>query len=181
MKNRIFGYLDNPSNYLGVSSSRTLLGNLRLWQIPRSDEELDIVINEIGHSILPGVYLLFGEKGEKKVHIGQSENLKARMSNNISYPDEKIKNWERAIIISDARNAMQSDLNDEIIRHILANYLINLFKINRYKVMTTSSRIPSLHSTQIILANFFKEELNLLLIRKRLITKVLTDNIKSSI
>jgi hypothetical protein len=41
--------------------------------------------------------------------------------------------------------------------------------------MTSSSRIPSLRSTQITLVNSFKEELILLLTRKSKITKVLTE------
>ena len=175
MESRNFGYLENPANSLDIIRARTLLGNLRLWDLPRREEALDIVINEIGHSPIPGIYLLFDERNEKKVYIGQSENLKNRMITHIASPEDKIKNWERVIIINDARNASQSDLNDENIRLILENYLVNLFKINKYKVMTTSSRTPSLRSTQIMLVNSFKEELIVLLTRKSKITKVLTE------
>lgn len=175
MESRNFGYLENPANCLDIIRARTLLGNLRLWDMPKREEALDIIINEIGHSPIPGIYLLFDERNEKKVYIGQSENLKNRMTNHIAAPEDKIKIWERAIIINDARNASQSDLNDENIRLILENYLINLFKINRYKVMTTSSRTPSLRSTQIMLVDSFKEELVILLTRKSKITKVLTE------
>lgn len=169
-----FGYMDNPANGLGIIRSRTLLGNFRLWDMPRSEEALDIVINEIGHSPIPGLYLLFDERN-KKVYIGQSENLKNRLTTHITSPEEKIKNWERAIIINDARNASQSDLNDENIRLILETYLVKLFKINRYKVTTVSSRKPSLSATQKTLTNSFKEELILLLTRKSKITKILTE------
>jgi len=174
MSNWDFGYMDNPANGLGIIRSRTLLGNFRLWDMPRSEEALDIVINEIGHSPIPGLYLLFDEKN-KKVYIGQSENLKSRLATHITSPEEKIKNWERAIIINDARNASQSDLNDENIRLILETYLVKLFKINRYKVTTVSSRTPSLSATQKTLTNSFKEEIILLLTRKSKITKVLTE------
>ena len=131
MESRNFGYLENPANSLDIIRARTLLGNLRLWDLPRREEALDIVINEIGHSPIPGIYLLFDERNEKKVYIGQSENLKNRMITHIASPEDKIKNWERVIIINDARNASQSDLNDENIRLILENYLVNLFKINK--------------------------------------------------
>ena len=67
MERHDFGYLDNPANGLDIIRARTLLGNLRLWDIPRREEALDIVINEIGHSPIPGIYLLFDEKSEKKV------------------------------------------------------------------------------------------------------------------
>jgi hypothetical protein len=172
---RDFGYLDNPANGLDIIRSRTLVGNLRIWDIPRSEEALDIVISEIGHTLIPGLYLLFDERNEKKVYIGQSENLKNRLTTHIKSPEDKIKNWERAIIINDARNSSQSDLNDENIRLILENYLINLFKINRYKVTTISSRAPSLSATQKALVNSFKAELIVLLTRKSKITKVLTE------
>jgi len=66
-------------------------------------------------------------------------------------------------------------LNDENIRLILENYLVNLFKINRYKVTTVSSRTPSLSSTQMTLVDAFKEEIVVLLIRKSKISKVLTE------
>lgn len=175
MENRTFGYLDNPANGLDIIRARTLLGNLRLWDMPRREAALDIVINEIGHSPIPGIYLLFDERSEKKVYIGQSENIKLRLMSHISAPDEKIKNWDRAIIINDARNASQSDFNDENIRLVLENYLVSLFKINRYNVTTSSTRNPSLSSTQITLVNSFKEELIVLLTRKSKISKILTE------
>ncbi|MBS1258332.1 MAG: hypothetical protein MAG551_01390 [Candidatus Scalindua arabica] len=175
MSNREFGYLDNPANGLDIIRARTLLGNLRLWDIPKSEEALEIVINEIGNSPIPGIYMLFDERSDKKVYIGQSEDLKNRLATHVKSPDDKIKNWERVIIINDARNASQSDLNDENIRLNLENYLISLFKINRYKVTTFSSRTPSLSATQKALVKSFKEELVVLLTRKSKITKVLTE------
>jgi len=46
MEGRSFGYLENPANCLDIIRARTLLGNLRLWDIPGREEALDIVINE---------------------------------------------------------------------------------------------------------------------------------------
>lgn len=40
MSNLDFGYMDNPANGFGIIRSRTLLGNFRLWDIPRSEEAL---------------------------------------------------------------------------------------------------------------------------------------------
>ena len=127
MGTRQFGYQDTPPNGLGIVRARTLIGNLRLWDFPRSEEALDIVIAEIGQSPIPGLYLLFDERYEKKVYIGQSENLKARLTTHIKSPETKIKHWERVIVINDARNATQSDLNDENIRLVLEDYLVSLF------------------------------------------------------
>lgn len=168
-----YGYLSNPANGLGIVRSRTLIGNLRLWDIPRSEEALDTVVDEIGRSPLPGLYMLFDERTDKKVYIGQTENLKSRLSTHLKTPDEKIKNWDRAIIINDARNSSYSDFNDENIRLVLEDFLIRLFRINKYKVVTSSSRTPSLSSTQKILCESFKEEIVILLTNKSKITKAL--------
>jgi len=64
-----YGYLSNPANGLGIVRSRTLIGNLRLWDIPRCEEALDTVVDEIGRSPLPGLYMLFDERTDKKVLI----------------------------------------------------------------------------------------------------------------
>jgi hypothetical protein len=172
---REFGYLENPANGLDIIRSRTLEGNLRLWDFPKNEEALDIIINEIGNSPIPGIYMLFDERSEKRVYIGESENLKSRLTTHLKSPEDKIKHWERATIINDARNASQSDLNDGNIRLILENYLVSLFKINKYKVVTLSSRMPSLSATQTALVASFKEEIVVLLTRKNKITKILTE------
>lgn len=168
-----YGYLSNPTNGLGIVRSRTLIGNLRIWDIPRSEEALDTVVDEIGRSPLPGLYMLFDERTDKKVYIGQTENLKSRLSTHLKTPDEKIKNWDRAIIINDARNSSHSDFNDENIRLVLEDFLVRLFRINKYKVVTSSSRTPSLSSTQKTLCESFKEEIVILLTNKSKITKAL--------
>ena len=175
MSNRDYGYSDNPANGLDIVRSRTLVGNLRLWDIPRKEQTLEIVINEIGESAIPGLYMLFEERGEKRVYIGQTENIKSRLSSHMKSPEDKIKNWDRAIIINDGRNAHQSDLNDENIRFVLEDYLVKLFKVNKYKVTTISSRTPSLSSTQKTLALSFKEELVVLLTRKSKISKIIME------
>ena len=170
-----YGYLSNPANGLGIVRSRTLVGNLRLWDIPRSEEALDTVIDEIGQTPIPGLYMLFDERVEKKIYIGQTENLKNRLSAHLKTPDEKIKNWDRVLIVNDARNSSHSDFNDENIRLVLEDFLIRLFRINKYKVVTSSSRTPSLSSTQQTLCEFFKEEVVILLSNKSKIAKVLTE------
>lgn len=167
-----FGYLDNPANGLDIIRARTLIGNLRLWDIPRKQEAIDIVVHEIGSSPLPTLYLLFSDK---KVYIGQTENLKNRLDSHIKNPEDKIKNWGRAIIINDARNAPNSDMNDENIRLSLENFLVRLFKINRYTVVTSAIRTPGLSATQKILVDSFREELTVLLTRKSKISKILTE------
>ena len=176
MEDHDYGYQDTPANGLGIVRARTLLGNFRLWDIPRSEQALDTVVDEVGNSPIPGLYMLFDERSDKKVYIGQTENIKNRLAAHMRSPEDKIKNWDRAFIINDGRNASQSDLNDENIRLVLENYLVNLFKINKYKVTTSSSRTPSLSSTQKTLVDSFKEEIVILLTRKSKISKVLTES-----
>ena len=175
MLSRDLGYQDNPANGFDIIRARTLVGNLRLWDLPRSEEALDITIKEIGHTHIPGIYLLLDEKHNKKVYIGQSENLKNRLTNHIKSPEDKIKKWNRVIIINDARNSGLSDLSDENIRLYLEEYLVRLFKNNRYNVVTASSRTPSLSPTQKIMVISFKDEVNVLLTGYRKITKLLTE------
>jgi hypothetical protein len=170
-----FGYVDNPANGLGIIRARTLIGNLRLWDIPKSEQAIDMVVNEVGRSPIPGICMLFEEGIGKGVYIGQTENIKNRLYSHIKNPEEKIRNWNRAIIINDGRNAEQSDMNDENIRLTLENYLVNLFKVNIYKVVTSSIRTPGLSSTQNIITMSFKDEIIILLTRKSKISKVLTE------
>lgn len=166
-----YGFINNPENGLGIVRARTMLGNLRLWDMPRSEQALKQVIDEIGKSPLPGLYMLFDERSEKKVYIGQTENLEARLQTHMKTPEEKIKHWDRVFLINDARNASQSDLNDENIRLILEDYLVQLFKLNRYAVVTSATRVPGLSATQTALSNSFKEEINILLSNKGKIAK----------
>jgi len=166
-----YGFISNPVNGLGIIRARTMLGNLRLWDMPRSEQALVLIIDEIGKSPLPGIYLLFDERSEKKVYIGQTENLETRLKTHMKTPEDKIKSWERAFIINDARNAAHSDLNDENIRLVLEDYLVRLFKLNRFQVETSASRQPGLSATQKTLCESFKEEINILLANKGKINK----------
>jgi hypothetical protein len=168
------GFLDSPINGLGIIRARTLLGNLRLWDIPRSEQALQMVIQEIGVSPIPALYILIDDRSEKKVYIGQSEDISARLTSHLKSADPKIKNWQRALILNDGRNASQSDLNDENIRLTLENYLVSLFKLNRYQVVTAVTRQPSLSSLEAIIVAAFRQEINILLSNKGRISRFLS-------
>lgn len=170
-----YGFTSNPINGLGIVRARTLVGNLRMWDMPRNEQALDAIVDEIGRSPIPCLYMLFDERSGKKVYVGQTENLKGRLTSHIKSPEDKIKNWDRAIIINDGRNATQSDLNDENIRLVLEDYLVKLFKLNRYKTVTVSSRSPSLSSQQKTLFISFKDEIAILLSNKNKINKFITE------
>lgn len=167
------GFQSLPENGLKIVRSRTLLGNLRLWEIPRSEKALATVVEEIGRSPIPGLYVLVDERAEKRAYIGQTEDLASRLLIHIRTPEEKIRHWQRAFIFNDGRSASQSDLNDENIRLTLENYLVDLFKINRYRVVTVSTRLPGLSSNQRILCDAFREEINVLLSNRGAITRFL--------
>jgi len=60
------GFQSLPENGLKIVRARTLLGNLRLWEIPRSEQALETVVEEIGRSPIPGLYVLLDERAEKR-------------------------------------------------------------------------------------------------------------------
>lgn len=165
------GYWSIPANGLGIVRARTLLGNLRLWDFPRSEAALSQVIQEISQAPIPGIYVLIDERPNKRVYIGQTENVFFRLATHIKTPDAKIKNWQRALIFNDGRSAPQSDLTEENIRLALEDYLVRLFKINRYEVVTSTTRAPVLSAQQTILVNAFREEINLLLSHKEKVSR----------
>ncbi len=167
------GFQSLPENGLKIVRSRTLLGNLRLWEIPRSERALETVAEEIGRSPIPGLYVLLDERAEKRAYIGQTEDVRTRLLIHIRTPEDKIQQWQLAFIFNDGRSASQSDLNDENIRLTLENYLVELFKINKYRVVTSSTRLPSLSPSQKTLCDAFKEEINVLLFNRGRITRFL--------
>lgn len=167
------GFHQAPMNGLGIVRARTWLGNLRLWDIPRAEKALNTVLEEIGRPPIPGLYVLLDERAEKRAYVGQTEDLSQRLLSHIRTPEDKIHQWQRALILNDGRSAPQSDLNDENVRLALERYLVDLFKINRYRVVTSATRQPALSPNQHILCNAFKEEINILLYNLRIVTRFL--------
>lgn len=168
------GFLSSPENGLGIVRARTILGNLRFWDIPRLEQALATMIKEIGKSPIPGLYLLVDERSEKKMYVGQTEDLESRLTTHMKTPEEKIKNWQRALIFNDGRNASQSDLNDENIRLTLENYLVRLCKLNHYRVVTSATRSPSLSAQQITFVKAFEKEINILLSNKGRVSRFIS-------
>ncbi len=168
------GYWSIPANGLGIVRARTLLGNLRLWDFPRSEAALSQVIQEISQAPIPGVYVLIDERPNKRVYIGQTENISTRLATHIKTPEPKIKNWQRALLFNDGRSSPQSDLTEENVRLALEDYLVRLFKINRYEVVTSATRAPVLSAQQTVLVNAFREEINLLLSNKEKVSRFIS-------
>ncbi|MCS7009894.1 MAG: GIY-YIG nuclease family protein [Anaerolineales bacterium] len=165
------GYWSIPANGLGIVRARTLLGNLRLWDFPRSEAAFLQVVQEISQAPIPGVYVLIDERPNKKVYVGQTENLANRLLSHIKTPEAKIRNWQRALVFNDGRSSPQSDLTEENVRLALEDYLVQLFKINRYEVVTSATRAPVLSPQQTVLVNAYREEINWLLSNKEKVSR----------
>lgn len=165
-----FGYHQDLKNGDGIIRARTT-GHLRSWDIPRTLHALEILKKEWGNLEYPGIYILFDSSG-RKVYIGEAKDICNRLKTHLSSPEDKIKDWNRAVVINDGRSAMQSDFNDSVIRKSLELYLIYLFKANRYTVVAQGE--PQKHNPhQKSMIQAFKDEFDYLLMKKNCITKLI--------
>ncbi|MFN3532901.1 MAG: hypothetical protein ACK41Q_10380, partial [Candidatus Brocadia sp.] len=165
-----FGYHQDLKNGDGIIRARTT-GHLRSWDIPRTLYALGVLKKEWGSLEYPGIYILF-DSTSKKVCIGEAKDIYNKLKTHLTSPEDKIKDWNRAVIINDGRSAMQSDFNDSVIRKSLELYLISLFKANRYVVVAQGE--PQKHNPhQKSMVQAFKEEFDFLLLKKNCITKLI--------
>lgn len=130
-----YGYHEDPRNGDGIVRARTTLGQLRSWKIPRTLKALNILYREFGKTDFPGLYILF-HKTRKEVYVGEAKSLYNRLKTHTTTPEEKIKDWDHALVINDGRPATQSDFNDTVIRKSLEWHLIRLLKVNKYDVLS---------------------------------------------
>lgn len=165
-----FGYHQDLKNGDGIVRARTT-AHLRSWDIPRTLRALEVLKKEWVNLEFPGIYILFDSSG-KKVYIGEAKDICNRLKTHMTSPEDKIKAWDRAVIVNDGRAAMQSDFNDSVIRRSLEIYLIALFKANRYSVVAQGEPQKQ-NSLQKSLVHAFIEEFNFLLMKKNLITKLI--------
>ncbi len=162
------GYHEDPKNSNGIIRARTTK-QIRSWHIPRSIKALEKLNEEMGKIAFPGNYLLFDQM---KVYIGEAGNIYDRLKNHIKNPEDKIKNWDNALIFNDGRPATQSDFNDTVVRLALELYLIRLFKANKYRVVS-QGRQTTLNPIQKQTVNSLLQELNYFLLKKNIISKAL--------
>jgi len=165
------GYHEDPKNSDGIVRSRTTK-QIRSWDIPRSTRALEVFNIELGKMESPGIYILFEDKN--KVYIGEAKSLYDRLKTHMDSPEDKIKNWDRAVLINDGRPATQSDFNDAVVRKALELYLIKLFKANKYTVVSQGEP-QKLNSFQDFLFKSLREELDFFLLKKNVISKVLEE------
>jgi len=171
MSNSNIGYQEDPENSEGIIRARTTK-QIRSWEIPRTMKALEVLNIELGRIEFPGIYILF--EGKNKVYIGEAKSIYIRLKTHKSNPEDKIKNWSKALIINDGRPAMQSDFNDTVVRKALELYLIKLFKANKYTVVAQGEP-QKLNAIQKFLVRTLREELNFFLLKKNVITKVLEE------
>jgi len=169
--NNDIGYHEDPKNSDGIIRARTTK-QIRLWEVPRNTKALEALNNEFGRIKFPGIYVLF--EGENKVHVGEAKNIYNRLKAHISNPEDKIKNWERVIVINDGRPATQSDFNDTVVRKDLELHLIQLFKANRYTVVAQGEP-QTLNGRQRHLVNSLMNELTFFLLKKNIIIRPLEE------
>ncbi len=170
MANTEIGYHEDPKNSNGIIRARTTK-QIRSWHIPRSIKALEKLNEEMGKTAFPANYLLFEQM---KVYIGEAGNIYDRLKNHIKNPEDKIKNWDNALILNDGRPATQSDFNDTVVRLALELYLIRLFKANKYRVVS-QGRQTSLNPIQKQTVNSLLQELNYFLLKKNIISKALEE------
>jgi predicted GIY-YIG superfamily endonuclease len=163
------GYYEEPKNGSGIIRARTSR-QIRSWEFHRSEEALDSLNREWGAIDYPGIYILF--EGEEKVYVGEAKSLYNRLKTHTKTPEEKIKKWNKVLVLSDGRPAAQSDFNDNVIRHAVEYYLIELFKANRYEVVSQGEQ-QSLNAGQNSIMVSLIEELNYFLQKKNLIERLL--------
>jgi hypothetical protein len=171
MTNNEIGYYELPKNSDNIIRSRTTK-QIRAWEISRSTKALETLKVELSELDFPGVYILF-EKNNK-VYVGEAKSIYERIKTHNKTPDDKIKNWDKALIINDGRPAALSDFNDTVVRKALEFYLIRLFKTNKYTVVSQGEQ-QILNATQKYAADTLIIELNYLLFKKNFIHKVIEE------
>ena len=171
MANNEIGYHEDPKNGNGIKRARTTK-QIRSWEIPRDLKALESLNSEYGKLEFPSVYILF--EGKNKVYIGEAKSVYNRLKTHISLPEDKIKNWDRTIIINDGRPASQSDFNDTVVRKSLELYLINLLKANKYNVVAQGEP-QTLNATQKVIVTALIDELNYFLLKKNAISKFIEE------
>jgi hypothetical protein len=164
------GYHEDPKNGNGIIRARTTK-QIRSWEIPRTSKAIEKLNKEMGEVEFPGNYMLFDGT---KVYIGEAGSIYNRLKTHNTTPDDKIKNWSKALVISDGRPATQSDFNDNVVRFAIELHLIKLFKANKYRVVS-QGRETSLNPIQRHIVSSLILELNHFLLKKNIINKVLED------
>ena len=161
------GYVETSVDSDGITRANT--GGLHSWAFPRSQRAIEAINKELLKMDFPSVYLLF--QGEKDVYVGEAKSVYNRLITHNATPEEKIKDWNRGIIINDGRPATTSNFNDTVVRKTLELYLQKLLKINKYKVLA-QGEVQKHNPNQKAIVESIIPQLNFLLLKKKIITKL---------
>ena len=170
MNQNNIGFYEEPRNGDDIVRSRTTL-QMRSWDMPRNQKSLEAFNTEIGKSEFPGVYILLARG---KAYVGEAKSLYTRIKTHMSTPDDKVKDWDRVILINDGRPAAQSLFNDTVVRRALELYLGKLLKANKYNVVSQGEP-QILNAMQKNTVDCLILELNVFLKKKNIIVKVLEE------
>lgn len=166
------GYYEHPKNGWGIKRARTTK-QLRAWEISRELSSLEAINREeFGAVAYPAVYILFEPK--HKAYIDEAKNFYNRLKNHFGNPDDKITKWTSVLVINDGRPATQSEFNDTAVRKALEFFLIELFKYNKYTVVSQGER-QSLNAPQNAIVESLKKELVFLLTKMNKISRQLEE------
>ena len=168
MSDNDIGYHEDPKNGNGIVRARTTM-QIRAWELPRETKALEKLNNEMGKTEFPGNYILFDNM---KVYTGEAKSIYNRLKEHHNKPEDKIKNWNKVLVITDGRPASQSDFNDNVVRLALELYLIRLLKANKYAVVSQGQE-TALNPIQKHTVDSLIKELNHFLLKKNVINKVL--------
>ena len=171
MQNNEIGYYEEPKNRDNIIRAHTTK-QIRSWDMPRTIKAIDTLNNEFGRIEFPSIYILF--EGKNKIYVGEAKNIYNRLKTHINNPDDKIKNWDKVLVINDGRPATQSNFNDNVVRKSLELYLINLLKANKYTVVSQGEP-QILNATQKYWVGSLTQELNIFLLKKNIISKILEE------
>ena len=174
METEHIGYSQYPPNGNEVMRARTT-SQVRSWRIPRKQKALKALIAELKTVRYPGIYILFEKfKKNAKAYVGEAEHFPDRLNQHMADPDDKIKNWNQVLVLSDGRPITQSVFNNKAVRQALEAYLHKLLKANNLDAVA-SVRSPELDQSQQHIVDQLIPELNFFLERQGIITKLLEE------
>lgn len=171
MPNNEIGYYEEPKNSDSIIRAHTTK-QIRSWEMPRTIKAIETLNNELGRIEFPSIYILF--EGKNRIYVGEAKNIYNRLKTHINSPDDKIKNWDKVLVINDGRPATQSDFNDTVVRKALELYLIRLLKANRC-IVVSQGEPQMLNALQKHLVSSLTQELNFFLLKKNIISKILEE------
>ncbi|MHA1840160.1 MAG: hypothetical protein ACTSYO_09435 [Candidatus Ranarchaeia archaeon] len=170
MARNSIGYYQYPKNGDGIIRSRTGV-LLCSWILPRTQKALAVFKQDIQDLGVPGVYVLLNKL---RVYVGEAGDLHSRLQTHMNNPDDKIRNWSIAHIITDGRFASLSLFNDRVVRMAIEYYLNRLLKTNGYRVVSKADR-QSLTPQQASDTGIIQLHLNVYLSGNNMVSKFIDD------